>query len=136
MMRPLLPLALMCWLLSAQLAAATRDTFAPDRTLLATPVTPMATAVNLTRQQFVQATWALQDVTCAGVFSTAKDKNFNNTLAKAVEQDFKDALVAAGWPGAAAVVRAVRQPCKDITVRCSNAAVLRYFKECNMQPDV
>jgi hypothetical protein len=119
MLRPLLPLALLCWLLSAQLAACTRDTFMTNRALLARPVvTPLATPVNLTRQQFVQATWALQDVTCAGVFTTAKDKNFNNTLAKAVEQDFKDALVAAGWPGAAAVVRAVRQPCKDITVRC------------------
>jgi hypothetical protein len=63
MLRPLLPLALLCWLLSAQLAAGTRDTVMTSRALLARPaVTPLATPVNLTRQQFVQATWALQDV--------------------------------------------------------------------------
>jgi hypothetical protein len=70
------------------------------------------------------------------VFTTAKDKNFNNTLAKAVEQDFKTALIATGWPGAAAVVRAVRQPCKDITVRCRLGCCRSLLQLCNMQPVV
>ncbi|WIA29772.1 hypothetical protein OEZ86_012246 [Tetradesmus obliquus] len=85
----------------------------------------VATPVNLTRQQFVQATWALQDVTCAGVYATAKDKNFNNTLALAVTRDFMDVLNAAGWPAAALSVRVVRQPCKDITYNNKTYASFR-----------
>ncbi|WIA09695.1 hypothetical protein OEZ85_009080 [Tetradesmus obliquus] len=82
-MRPLLLLlALLSCLLEAQLASGTRDTFTTGRALLKKPLR-VATPVNLTRQPFVQATWALQDATCAGVYATAKDKNFNNTLALA-----------------------------------------------------
>ncbi|KAF6256396.1 hypothetical protein COO60DRAFT_1657879 [Scenedesmus sp. NREL 46B-D3] len=101
-MRSTLPLAVLCCMLAAHLAASTRNTVTTNRALLAKPVaTPLAIAVNLTRQQFVQATWALQDVTCADV--SAKDTYFNNTLAKAVIADFKTALAAAGWPDAPVV---------------------------------
>ncbi|WIA09691.1 hypothetical protein OEZ85_009076 [Tetradesmus obliquus] len=125
-MRPLLLLALLSCLLAAQLAAATRDTFTTGRALLKKPLKKrVATPVNLTRQQFVQATWALQDVTCAGVYATAKDKNFNNTLALAVTRDFMDVLNAAGWPAAALSVRVVRQPCKDITYNNKTYASFR-----------
>ncbi|WIA34876.1 hypothetical protein OEZ86_013169 [Tetradesmus obliquus] len=68
----------------------------------------------MTRQQFVQATWALEGVTCAGVSNQLNDKTVNNTLAKAVIADFQAALNSSGWPEAAATVRAVRQPCLDI----------------------
>ncbi|KAF6256398.1 hypothetical protein COO60DRAFT_1461688 [Scenedesmus sp. NREL 46B-D3] len=111
-MRSTLPLAVLCCMLAAHLAAGTRNTITTNRALLARPVaTPLAIAVNLTRQQFVQATWALQDVTCANL--SAKDPLFNNTLAKAVIKDFETALTASGWPDAPVV--AVRQPCLDTT---------------------
>jgi hypothetical protein len=117
-MQCLLPLAALCCMLVAHVAAgnpvlhaddARADVPSAGRILLATPA-PIA--VNLTRQQFVQATWALQDVTCAGV--AAKDRIFNNTLAVAVIQDFRRALTAEGRPTAPIV--AVRQPCLDTTV--------------------
>jgi hypothetical protein len=89
-----LMLPLLCWFLSAQLAASTHETKVSNRFLLATTVTPLATPVTLSRQQFVQATWALQNVTCAGV--AVKDRRFNNTLATAVIQNSQNALTAAG----------------------------------------
>jgi hypothetical protein len=102
-------------MLAAHLAAGTRDTFAINRALLSRPVVqPFATAVPLNRTQFVQATWALKDVTCADV--AAKDAKFNDTLAKAMIEDTKAALIAKGWSAAVPFVKAVRQPCKDIEV--------------------
>jgi hypothetical protein len=117
-MQRLLPLAVLCCMLAVQVAAGTpvlqddgprADTLSAGRDLLQTTA-PIA--VLLTRQQFVQASWALQDITCAGV--AAKDRNFNNTLAVAVVQDFRNALTTAGWPNAPVV--ALRQPCFDLTV--------------------
>ncbi|WIA29780.1 hypothetical protein OEZ86_012254 [Tetradesmus obliquus] len=129
MTRPMLLPALLACLMVAQLAAATRDTMtSPGRALQAVPIT-------LTRQQFVQATWALQGVTCAGVYATAKDKNFNNTLAKAVTKDFADALTSAGWPSAAKTVVAVRQPCRDVTFKDKTYASLRVGVRFNSTTD-
>eukprot|EP00883_Tetradesmus_obliquus_P004752 jgi/Sobl393_1/15128/SZX67957.1 len=114
--------------MAAQLATATRDTIPPfTRNLLA----PIA----LSRQQFVQASWALQGVTCTSVYATARDKHFNNTLAKAVENDFKDALTSAGWPAAAKTVVAVRQPCRDITYKKINYASFRVGVRFNSTTD-
>jgi hypothetical protein len=64
----------------------------------------------------LQATWALEGVSCADVATTLNDQFVNNTLAKAVISDFQNALNAANWPAAAATVVAVRQPCLDSVV--------------------
>lgn len=125
-MRLSLPLALLSCLFAAQAAAGAHDTMtSPSRALLAQPVMPVATPVSPTRVQFVQATWTLQDATCASVFETTKDKVFNNTLAKAVIQDFADALTFNGWLAAAKGVLAVRQPCRDITFKSKTYASFR-----------
>jgi hypothetical protein len=117
-MRPFLPVTLMCCLLAARLAAGTRDTFATTRALLAKPVVnPAYATVPLTRTQFVQATWALKGVTCTQV--NAASSNFNNTLANAMIDDIKAALVLYGWPAAVPFVRARRQPCMDFEVSTS-----------------
>ncbi|KAF6256411.1 hypothetical protein COO60DRAFT_1640756 [Scenedesmus sp. NREL 46B-D3] len=97
-MRSTLPLAVLCCMLAAHLAAGTRNTITTNRALLARPVaSPLAIAVNLTRQQFVQATWALQDVTCANF----KDKTyasfrvgvrFNSTNSTQVRDDMWRAI--------------------------------------------
>jgi hypothetical protein len=99
------------------------------RALLAAPA---FLAVNLTRQQFVQVTWALKDVTRAGV--AARDRTFNNTLAVAGIQDFRRALTVDGWPQAPVV--AVRQPCFDTTVNKSRWSQLRACDDRKMRQAV
>jgi hypothetical protein len=57
-------------------------------------------------------------VTCEGVSSKLNKPLVTHTLALAIVADFKAALNAAGWPGAAGTVVAVRQPCMDFNVSC------------------
>jgi hypothetical protein len=66
----------------------------------------------------LQATWALQGVTCSRVATQLQNPYVNHTLARAVIADFQAALVDAGWPAAADRVVAVRQPCVTFDVSC------------------
>jgi hypothetical protein len=74
---------------------------------------PAEPALNLPG---LQATWALEGVTCQDVATQLNDQTVNNTLARAVIADFQTALIAAGTPAAAKTVVAVRQPCANINV--------------------
>ncbi|WIA31514.1 hypothetical protein OEZ86_002406 [Tetradesmus obliquus] len=87
--------------------------------------------VDLTRQQFVQTTWALRGVSCDIVSDRLLDPYVNNTLAWAVTSDFKAALNAAGWPEAADSVVAVRQPCATFNVNGTKYASFRVMVKFN-----
>ncbi|KAF6252818.1 hypothetical protein COO60DRAFT_496788 [Scenedesmus sp. NREL 46B-D3] len=111
--RALLPVAVL--LLGLQLAAA-------GRTL---QQTPKSVPVALTRQQFVQATFGLKGVTCDQVSAILNDPFVNNTFSRAVIADFQTQLIKDGWPAAAAVVVAVRQPCLTSNIDGENYASYR-----------
>lgn len=70
-----------------------------------------------------QVTWCLRGISCSGVTARVGNAFFNNTLAKAVQQDFREAIRADGWPAAVQrSVAVVRQPCRDILVgSCINS---------------
>eukprot|EP00883_Tetradesmus_obliquus_P014743 jgi/Sobl393_1/780/SZX70716.1 len=118
-MRQLLPLAVVC-LLAAQLAAGARTT--PGRSLLRQLVPDN---ITLGRQQFVQATWALEGVTCDDVTNQTGLKYVNNTLAQKVILDFQAELTKQGWPEAVKTVVAVRQPCVTFDINSTKYASYR-----------
>jgi hypothetical protein len=66
----------------------------------------------------LQASWALEDVTCTDVSDRLQFPFINHTLALAVIADFQTALISSGWPAAAESVVAVRQPCVTFRVGC------------------
>eukprot|EP00883_Tetradesmus_obliquus_P004242 jgi/Sobl393_1/14568/SZX79144.1 len=124
-MRQLLPLAVVC-LLAAQLAAGARTT--PGRSLLRQLVPDN---ITLGRQQFVQATWALEGVTCDDVTNQTGLKYVNNTLAQKVILDFQAELTKQGWPEAVKTVVAVRQPCVTFDINSTKYASYRVLVRFN-----
>jgi hypothetical protein len=78
----------------------------------------------------MQSTWALQGVTCDSVAAKLNDPLVNNTLAKAVMDDFRAALNSSGWPEAAKMVVAMRQPCLDSVVSASTHEMMTNSEPC------
>jgi hypothetical protein len=81
----------------------------------------------------LQATWALEGVSCDDVSTQLNNAYVNNTLAQRVVGDFKAELTKQGWPEAAKTVVAVRQPCVTFNVSGDTCLLLQQITHCCLQ---